>query len=364
MMRVHWLLPLFLAGCLTSTHVLPDGELMRLASLPPEERGRRVRVVQGFSGAEEPPEAPHVSTGAVIVYSAPVRVGGGYGYGYGSGYARPSAKSMKDDAKWWIAIAAITAVGLAVTEGMRYDGWVALNPMHPIHLFGPGGEWSWVPLAQLDAGTAAWARKAFVREQEGPWQRLERAPLDRVGLTYSLLMGTGEVPAFDGVKRAGFVSHIQVGFFPLQQLGLLFDMGLGWRTDRDYSDIFHSRYSFEIQVLPLAAGRFHAGAYGQFGTAYRFEDFPPTASRTSPTGPARTARPSSSAAARWRRSSSRRGWRSRCAAGWIFLAEIAAASSPRGCRSTSDQDLGAVRGAASSILRSTLSLMRSSLMPG
>jgi hypothetical protein len=113
-----------------------------------------------------------------------------------------------------------------------------------------------------------------VREEEGPWNRLGRAPLDRVGFTYSLLLGTGEVPAFDDVKRPGFLSHIQLGFFPLQQLGLLLDIGLGWRTDRDYSDVFHSRYSFEVQGLPLDLGRIHLGVYGQVGTAYRFEDFP------------------------------------------------------------------------------------------
>jgi hypothetical protein len=276
MPRSPWLLSLLLTGCLTSTHVLPAGELHRLASLPPEERGRSVRVVQGFSGAEQPPEAPRVSAGAVIVAPGPAHLGPrhGHGYGYGYGYARPSAKSAKDEAKWWIAIAAITAVGLAVTEGARFDGWVELHPSHPVHLYGPGGEWSWVPLAQLDAGTAAWARKSFVREEEGPWRRLGRAPLNRVGFTYSLLLGAAEVEAFDGIERPGFMSHIQVGYHPLQQLGLLFDTGLGWRTDRDYSDIFHSRYSFEIQALPLALGRLHAGGFFQVGAAYRFEDFP------------------------------------------------------------------------------------------
>jgi hypothetical protein len=275
MTRAWFFVPLFLTGCLTSTHVIPQGELMRLASLPPEERGRSVRVVQGFSGAEQPPEAPRASPVGVGVYvHGSVPIGGRYASGYGYGYARPAAKSLKDEAKWWIAIAAITAVGLAVTEGMRYDGWVELSPQHPVHLFGPGGEWSWVPLGELDAGAAAWARKAFVREREGPWRRLGRAPLDRVGLTYSLLLGTGEVPRFDGEKQPGFLSHIQLGFFPLQELGLLLDIGLGWRDDQDYTDVFHSRYSFELQLLPLSAGRFHAGGYAQIGAAYRFEDLP------------------------------------------------------------------------------------------
>jgi hypothetical protein len=131
-----------------------------------------------------------------------------------------------------------------------------------------------MPLAQLDAGAAAWARKAFVREEEGPLRRLGRAPLDRVGFTYSLLMGSGEVTAFDDTKRVGFMSHIQFGYFPIQQLGLLFDIGLGWRTDRDFTDIFQSRYAFELQALPLDLGKLHLGGFGQLGLAHHFEDFP------------------------------------------------------------------------------------------
>lgn len=273
MASFRFVLPLLLSGCLTSTHVIPPGELQRLASLPPEERGRQVRVVQGFAGSEAPPEhAPSVGVSTVVVVTptpSPYR----YGYGYG-GVVRQSAKSMAEESKWWLVIAAVTAVGLAVTEGLRFDGWAELHPMHPIHIWGADGQWTWVPLAQLDAGTAAWARKAFVREEEGPFRRLARAPLDRVGFTYSLLMGSGEVTAFDDTKRAGFLAHIQFGYFPVQQLGLLFDIGLGWRTDRDYTDIFQSRYAFELQGFPLDLGALHLGAFGQLGLAHHFEDFP------------------------------------------------------------------------------------------
>jgi hypothetical protein len=146
--------------------------------------------------------------------------------------------------------------------------------MHPIHMWMADGQWTWVPLAQLDPETAAFARKAFVREEEGPWTRLRRAPLDRVGFTYSLLLGSSEVIAYDGFRRAGFMSHIQFGYFPVQQIGFGLDIGLGWRTDRDFTDIFQSRYALELQALPLAAGKLHAGVYGEIGLAYHFEDFP------------------------------------------------------------------------------------------
>jgi hypothetical protein len=265
---------LVLCGCLTSVHVIPREELMRLSSLPPEERGKQVRVIQGFTGADEPPDrAPPVYAQTVIFVPGPGDVGPRPGWG-----GRPSVKQMSNDSKFWIVVAAVTAAVLAVTEGMRFDGWVELHPMHPVHLWGPNGEWTWMPLAQIDPGTAAWARKAFVREEEGPWKRLARAPLDRVGFNYSLLFGSGEIPAFDGYKKAGFLTHIQLGYFPIQQVGIMLDIGLGWRGDErgamTYNDVYQSRYALEIQVLPLDAGILHAGAYGQLGGGYRFEDFP------------------------------------------------------------------------------------------
>ncbi len=168
----------------------------------------------------------------------------------------------------------MTAVGLAVTEGLRFDGWVKLHPMHPVHMWMADGNWTWVPLANLDRGTADYAVKAFVRAGEGPWTTLERAPLNRVGFTYSVLLGSGEIVAFDEHVRTGFLSHIEFGYFPIQQLGLLLDIGLGWRTDRDFTDIFQSRYAFEVQLLPLDLGILHAGLWGELGFAYHFEDFP------------------------------------------------------------------------------------------
>ena len=270
-MRAFLRLPLalLLTGCLTSTHIVPRGELQRLAAMPPEERGREVRVIQGFANSEAPPGAPRVGVGtAVIIAPDPYVPGPAYAPG------RASVKNLKEQSKVWLVLAAVTAIGLAVTEGLRFDGWVQLDPRHPIHLWMADGQWTWVPLDQLDAGTAAYAVKAFVREEEGPWLRLRRAPLDREGFTYSLLMGTGEVTAFDDARRAGFLSHIEFGYHPLNMVGILFDIGLGWRTDRDFSDIFQSRYALEVQVLPLDLGILHAGGYGEVGMAYSFEDFP------------------------------------------------------------------------------------------
>jgi hypothetical protein len=255
-------------GCLSSTHIIPRGQLVALAQLPPEQRGERVRVVQGFAGADEPPPAPHVEVDAVVVVGRPLP-----GPPVGVAGSSPPKANVKDS-KLWIVVAAITALGLAATEGERFDGWVRLHPMYPVHLYGPGGEYTWMPLAQIDPGTAAWARKAFVREGEGPWQRLGRAPLDRVGFSYALFLGAGQIPSRDGTSAGGFQSHIQLGVFPLQQLGVLFDIGLGWSEDMAGTTVFDSRSSVELQLLPIALGALHAGGFGQLGIGYRAEDGP------------------------------------------------------------------------------------------
>jgi hypothetical protein len=267
-------------GCLSTTHVIPNRDLMALAQTPPQQRGDNVRVIQGWAGTENPPEQTPVSSTTIIVVD-----GGGHYHGGGGGNTfgpgRPSAQSKKDDAKVWIILAAIAVVTLAFTEGLRYDGWVRLHPMHPIHLYGWNGEYMWVPLAQLTPQHAAWARKAFVRPSEGPWLQLGRAPLNRVGGTYSLLLGGGEISSYDGAERAGFLSHIQFGGFFTPGLGLMLDIGLGWRNDGERADVFDSRWALELQAFPVRAGRLHLGFFVDGGLAARFEDVPQGADRLS-----------------------------------------------------------------------------------
>src|SRR5690606_36617411 len=94
-----------------------------------------------------------------------------------------------------VVLIAAAAVGVtaALTEGLRYDGTVALHPMQPVHLWGQGGAYTWMPLAHITPEVAAWAEKAVVRDDEGPWTELGRRPLDRQGFTYSLLLGSSEI---------------------------------------------------------------------------------------------------------------------------------------------------------------------------
>jgi hypothetical protein len=262
----------FTTACLGNHYRIPKQDLVQLAQTDPQQRGERVRIIQGFGYDEGPPPAPRVGGSTVVVVHGGARVGGPRAR-RGPGF-RPSklAKAKKDDAKVWIAIAAIAAVAAATTEGMRYDGWAKLHPMHPVHLYDPWGNYTWVPLAQLTPELAMSSRKAWVRSREGPFIPLGRAPLNRVGWTYSLTMGAGEFVSVRDEQHAGFMSHIQFGFFPVQHVGILLDFGLGWAQNQVDETVFEDRNALEIQILPVSAGRIHGGAFGQLGAGYRLED--------------------------------------------------------------------------------------------
>ena len=244
-----------------------------LSQMPAKQRGDRVRVVQQYESADQPPEAQAVYADTLIIVTPPLHTPHYHHHRSSGGGLRlkSQADAKADEAWWWIVAAAGAAVGLAATEGRRFNGWVRMHPMHPIHLYGPAGQYTSVPLAQLSPSTAEWAVRAVVRDKEGPWERIKRAPLERVGWSYSVLLGAAEFPSQTGDKDVGFLAHIQTGYFPQQQLGVLFDIGLGWNTNRVDETVFDSRYAAEVQFMPVAAGRVHAGGFGQLGLAARFE---------------------------------------------------------------------------------------------
>ena len=264
-----------LTGCLSTSHRIRKTELMQLAQQQPQQRGARVRVLQTFAG-DEPPAAPRDSSGGYVyvgVHSHGHGHAGGGGSVSGGGGGRGNVAAVKtSEGKFWFVGAALAAIGFAATEGARYDGYIALSPNHPVHLYGPNGEYMWVPLGQLDATQAAWASRAYIRSEEGSISYLGRRPLDRVGFTYSVFGGMSDFPSEDGTERRGFMSHIQFGYWPAQQLGIHFDIGMGWTENGLGDAVFDLRNALEIDLMPLQVGRFHAGAYGQIGIGVRWED--------------------------------------------------------------------------------------------
>ena len=265
-----------LGGCLANTYKIPPNELARLAATPPDQRGQQVRVIQVLEGNTPPPAPGPAVTGETQVVFVPHTVivvdshprhrrGGGGGIpglkGGGGGGSDKGAVILL------VALAAGAAVGLAATEGQRFDGWARLHPMHPVHLWGPWG-YGVLPLAQIDQATAATTYKAVVRDVEGPFERLARAPLDRQGWTYSVLGGVGEIGGHDGTAL-GPMFHVQLGYFPSHMLGLQLDWTPAWRDDVAGDTILDMRWGLELDVLPLDAGRLHGGLYGNVAVGFK-----------------------------------------------------------------------------------------------
>ena len=267
---------LLLSGCLTNTYKISTRELQRLAATPPETRADQVRVVQDLLGEGPPAQAAVTGETQVIIAPRPVVVvvddrHGHPGSHNSGGHTSGGSKSGSGDGKAAVVLAVAVAVAggviLAATEGRRYDGWVKLHPMHPVHLWGPWG-YGVVPLAQLDPATAAVATRAAVRDVEGPWLELGRAPLDRQGFSYSVLGGAGEIDGPDG-RGLGTQFHVQLGYYPRHEVGLQLVWTPAWRDDRQGDTILDLRFGLELDLLPLDAGKLHGGGYGNVSLGWR-----------------------------------------------------------------------------------------------
>jgi hypothetical protein len=271
---------LIAAGCSVNSYKIPTSELVHLAQIAPEARGQHVRVIQEI-GESDVPAAPPVSGETQIVFGPQVNIGasarprpshGGGGGGLSGAKIGGSGGDGKGAAIMFLVIAATAMVTASVIEGSRFDGYAQLHPMHPVHLIGKDGNYTVVPLAWVDANAAAWAETAVVRPSEGPWRELERAPLSRRGLTYGMYGGTGSLRSADGVLAMGTAWTVQLGYFPTQEVGVLASVFFGWRDNKYGATLLETRYTGELQVLPVQLGILHAGLYGGAGEAYRFED--------------------------------------------------------------------------------------------
>ncbi len=330
--RPAWVLGVFAAflsyasaGCLSNEYVIPKEELARLAQVPPETRGQRVLVVQSLGdrrgdALEQPVQTDYadgedqglpdgdlaVNVGvAIAIDGSPHHRGHGVhagpsGPGFHSGAAaaptpppRPAKTAPRgssgggsfsggggggggDDlavvAIIVVAIAVLAAAGLAVTEGVRYDGAVQISPWQPLHLKIPGQGEQVVALGDLQPSQAAAAESATVMDDEG-WgmNRVERRPLDRKGLAFKVDVG-GLQSLCACYSVAGVGSHIQLGYFPHHRLGLLASLSLAGGTD-DFGHTFQ-RHSVgaEVQWFPLNLWRLHLGGFGHVGSQYASDE--------------------------------------------------------------------------------------------
>jgi len=231
------------AGCASVEYRVPTWEVQRLTQLPPPMRGGEVRVVPSDAVVPPPPapvaelappppdvgvdiEIPVVVAPRPVVVVIPPRVAAPVGAGpraappAGAGWksaspgkaggwraasapSRPTTSALGRPsggrhvshggggagaaagavaAVALIAILADAAVTAAQADAARrYDGWVAVDPGHPLHLFYGRGLGRVVPLAQLGPADLIGLQSAVLVESDGHVEPLQPAPPPTAG---------------------------------------------------------------------------------------------------------------------------------------------------------------------------------------
>jgi hypothetical protein len=165
-----------------------------------------------------------------------------------------------------VVVAAVVAIGLVSSEGVRFDGYVAMSPDQPVHLRDASGQQTTISVGELSSGWVEGTVEAKVMDDEGfGILRLERAPLDRRGGTFKLDSGT---IAFDvaGVAAVGPAMNVQAGYFFTRRIGLLANLGLGG-VGVPQGLVPRHAVGLELQAFPLALGPVHLGLFGNGGMA-------------------------------------------------------------------------------------------------
>jgi hypothetical protein len=210
--------------------------------------------------------------------SSSASVGGGHGSGghglnLGGGGGGGGGGNVGDAAVLLavvvVVVAAVVVVGLAGSEGARFDGVVDMSPEQPVHLKPNGGGSERVlPLAAITPTDAATTLEAKVMDDEGYGIRRDQQILDRKGWTMKLDFGSVTFEeATSTTGRSGPVGHVQVGYFFTPSVGLLATAALGGAGDGVAAILTRHEFGLELQALPLKLGPMHAGGYVNGGLA-------------------------------------------------------------------------------------------------
>jgi hypothetical protein len=234
-------------------------------------RARRnsVSISGGGGGSRSSPGRSTLQTWHAAPGSTPGRPGGGGGgHGVSGGHIGGGGGGNGDAAlvALIVVVAVVVAIGLVSSEGVRFEGYVAMSPEQPVHLRAANGQTTTIPVADLSPGWVAGTVEAKVMDDEGfGLRRLDRLPLDRRGATFKLDSGT---MAFDfaGATLTGPTMNIQTGYFFTRRLGLVANIGLGGGAETGGLVPRHA-LGLELQAFPLAWGRVHLGAFGNGGMA-------------------------------------------------------------------------------------------------
>ena len=298
-------------GCLSDSYRIPDSELQRLSSLPPEQRGSYIRVVQRTSfssevAADPAPAAPAPDRGPGVFFVGAVidvPLGGGPGPRFAGGPPPPRPAPVLRGTpgpaparaplpvgaprgglpgkvsgdKDTVVLLAVAAVGLTIgsiaTEGARFDGVAAAHPAHPLHLVYPDGGQRVTTLWELTPEDTQNVSEAVLSQKEGPIVEGERAPLDRHGFAWRLEGGYMQATLPTGERTGGGGMNLGLGYFPLHWMGFLLHAEFAGGT-LDGRDVLDTRVGLEVNAFPLAVGRLHLGGYGQVGHGWLEADAP------------------------------------------------------------------------------------------
>lgn len=299
---------LLTSGCLGLQYEIPHSELERLVRLPPEQRAQDIQAVQQFSTAKEPlpaepweqPEGmPPVGYGVSAdtylwlpdlylgwgtpTFTPRASLRGGAGgaavheaTAVGQAATKAATASKAADAIKAVdklLLAAVVAgvavgIGMAASEGARFEGSVAVHPQHPVHLWYRDGTQGITPLDELSGEDLSRVSHASLMGDEGAglWER-GPAPLNRKGFAYQF--GAGEhhlaLPGGRGPRSLGF--HFGLGYFPTRQLGILTHSRLQF-DDADARSFYNVRLGLEAQWYPLHLWRLHLGPFAGAGTSW------------------------------------------------------------------------------------------------
>jgi hypothetical protein len=231
-------------------------------------------VPPGYAYSPSGYYVPHVYLGWGMPYYSPyyygptaaTREGGLPASSGGRSTGFKSSNSKDGGAILAAAIVAgvIVGVGLAVTEGLRYDGYLGVHPHHPIHLVSDDGQEAIVPLDQLTPEQIRGQRAILVgREGAGTWLR-DRAPLDRAGGAFEFGLGSDHLALPHG-GADGLGWRFALGYFPSKWMGVLLDTRIAGHTELDDSSWHAIRLGAEVQWYPIQLWRVHLGGFGGAG---------------------------------------------------------------------------------------------------
>ncbi len=227
-------------GCVQQSYRVERAEAERLAALSPEERGRHVRALQGSVYSSDPSNGAEADGSdpeqiVITLNEDDLRLLAGAVVLSG----RSSKNSSSDnDGAGSAAVALFVGAGLATTavisvgvaEGVRHDGWLRLEPDAILLHIDEDGERTWLTLDELTPDLAASANQLLIYDFLDRAEKLERAPLNRVGFSYDVQMGVAGVNTTAGAKFPGFGWRGVLGYFPWQAAG--FGVGLQFNYGR------------------------------------------------------------------------------------------------------------------------------------